>query len=139
MHPRTIMVIPLPYPSFASESNMFIKRAICCIATSCFLIGLLANGQIAIGQGAQPKTPTIHTTGQHELKLPPQRLRLTRTMRAEGLDAKSAIRSLADHKTKVKSDLMALKADEASISFGATRLTTVSPGCRRKHSNTASK
>jgi hypothetical protein len=71
-----------------------------------------------------PQRPTIHASGQHQVKLPPKKLRLTLSMKAEGLDAKSAIRALADHKTKVKTELLALKAEEASITFGATRLSS---------------
>jgi hypothetical protein len=67
---------------------------------------------------------TIHATGQHELTLTPQKLRLTLNIRAEGLDAKSAIEALIEHKQRVKSELLAMKAEEASIDFGAAQLTS---------------
>jgi uncharacterized protein YggE len=79
---------------------------------------------------AQPEqaSGTIHATGQHELPLAPQKLRLTLTIRAEGADAKSAIESLLEHKERVKNELLAMKAEEASIDFGAAQLSSGIPG-----------
>jgi uncharacterized protein YggE len=90
-------------------------------------LGLLWNGALACGQ-SPPATASIHASGQHELKLDPQKLRLTLTIRAEGVDAKSAIEALIEHKRRVKDELLAMKAEEASIDLGAAQLTSGIPG-----------
>jgi uncharacterized protein YggE len=77
---------------------------------------------------SERESGTIHATGQHEIALAPQKLRLTLTIRAEGADAKSAIESLLEHKERVKSELLAMKAEEASIDFGAAQLSSGIPG-----------
>jgi hypothetical protein len=91
------------------------------------LFGVAVTGDLAQGQSPQA-TASIHATGQHELKLEPQKLRLTLNIRAEGVDAKSAIEALIEHKERVKNELLAMKAEEASIDFGAAQLTRSIPG-----------
>jgi uncharacterized protein YggE len=89
-------------------------------------LGYVCGGAV---YGQLPGAPaSIHATGQHELELEPQKLRLMLAIRAEGADAKSAIESLLDHKERVKSELLAMKAEEASIDFGATQLSSGVPG-----------
>jgi uncharacterized protein YggE len=93
-------------------------RLIACAAASALLCGVpQADAQLPA------KPASIHATGQHELKLPPQKLRLTLSIRAEGVDAKTAIESFLAHKERVKKELVAMKAEEASIDFGATQLS----------------
>jgi uncharacterized protein YggE len=94
---------------------------------SLLMLGLACSGNPAHGQSASP-VATIHASGQHELKLEPQKLRLTLTIRAEGADAKSAIEALLEHKTRVKSELLAMKAEAGSIDFGAAQLSSGIPG-----------
>lgn len=107
--------------SMSRPKSLSLRTAAC--SAACLWIVLAGAAQNAPAQ--TPEKPlAISATGQHELKISPERLRLTVTLRAEGLDAKTAIRALADHKTKVKNDLIALKAEEASINFTATRLTS---------------
>jgi uncharacterized protein YggE len=90
-------------------------------------LGLLWN--CALARGQSPSAPaTIHASGQHELKLEPQKLRLTLNIRAEGVDAKSAIEALIQHKQRVKNELLAMKAEEDSIDLGAAQLSSGIPG-----------
>lgn len=86
--------------------------------------GILFSLAAAIPLRAQQLLPltTVHAAGEQSVNLKPQILRVTITMHAEGTDAKSAVRSLAEHKARVKQDLVTLKADEDSIKFGATQL-----------------
>lgn len=97
-----------------------------CIS-ACLLLSFLCSGSVACGQ-FEAKSGSIHASGQHELKFEPQKLRLMLTIRAEGADAKSAIESLLAHKEGVKKELLAMKAEEASIDFGATQLSSGVPG-----------
>ena len=74
-----------------------------------------------------PPAPTpgaLHATGRHELKLAPQKLRLSLVIRAEGTDGKSALESFMKHKERVKKALLEMKADEASIEFNSPLLTS---------------
>jgi uncharacterized protein YggE len=97
----------------------FVIRFVClCAACS----GKLLYAETPTAPGA------IHASGQHELKLEPQKLRLTLNIRAQGIDAKSAIEALMEHKERVKNELLAMKAEEASIDFGAAQLTSGIPG-----------
>src|SRR5437588_4537145 len=76
---------------------------------------------VSMGQVESPlKSGTIHATGQYELKLKPQKLRMTIAVQTEGANAKSALESFVAHKERVKKELVAMKADEASIEFGTT-------------------
>jgi uncharacterized protein YggE len=103
------------------ESNRH-RLTICLLLLALDFDGILARGE-------SPSPPaSIHATGQHELALEPQKLRLTLNIRAEGIDAKSAIESLIEHKERVKSELLAMKAEEDSIDFGAAQLSTGIPG-----------
>ena len=104
---------------FSRRRNHFIS--------ACLILGLSCSGSLARAQ-SPPEPATIHATGQHELQLEPQKLRLTLNIRAEGVDAKSAIEALIEHKERVKSELLAMKADEASLDFGAAQLTSGVPG-----------
>jgi uncharacterized protein YggE len=90
-------------------------------------LGLLWNGALACGQ-SPPAAASIHASGQHELKLAPQRLRLALNIRAEGVDAKSAIEALIRHKQRVKNELLAMKAEEDSIDLGTAQLSSGIPG-----------
>lgn len=89
----------------------------------CGSFALLSGVQEADAQ-SPAKPGSVHATGQHELKLEPQKLRLTLSIRAEGVDAKSAIEAFLTHKERVKKELIAMKADSASIEFGATQLSS---------------
>jgi uncharacterized protein YggE len=66
---------------------------------------------------------TVHATGQHAIKLAPQKLRLSLAIRAEGADAKSAIEAFVKHKDRVKKELVEMKADEASIEISSPQLS----------------
>ncbi len=90
-------------------------------------LGVICSGKPLCAE-TETAPGTIHAAGQHELKLDPQKLRLTLNIRAEGIDAKSAIEALLAHKERVKSELLAMKAEEASIDFGAAQLTSGIPG-----------
>jgi uncharacterized protein YggE len=90
-------------------------------------LSALCSGQLLYAE-SQSVPAAIHASGQHDLKLEPQKLRLTLNIRAEGVDAKSAIEALLEHKERVKNELLAMKADEASIDFGAAQLTSGIPG-----------
>jgi uncharacterized protein YggE len=104
-----------------------LSRIRCQLLLTLLLLGLSCAGSLARGQ-SPPAAASIHAAGQHELKLEPQKLRLTLNIRAEGIDAKSAIEALIEHKERVKNELLAMKAEEASIDFGAAQLTSGIPG-----------
>jgi len=81
------------------------------------LVGALTGQAVA-----QDSSEGITTTGTSTIVVSPSKLRLTLTMEAKADDAKKALKMLQEHKTRVKGDLVALKAEEASIRFGSTRL-----------------
>lgn len=64
----------------------------------------------------------LSTSASETITLKPQKIRLNMWVKAQGSDMKSALKSLNDHKQRVQKDLLAMKADEASIAFSATRL-----------------
>jgi uncharacterized protein YggE len=101
-------------------------RVICAI-TRYVCLCALCSGRFLYAQ-SETAPGTIHASGQYEVKLEPQKLRLTLNIRAEGVDAKSAIEALLEHKERVKTELLAMKAEEASIDFGAAQLTSGIPG-----------
>lgn len=70
----------------------------------------------------------IQVSGSHGVLLKPEKLRLQMVVRAEGTDAKQAIKQLAQHKERVRKELLELKAEEASIEFGAPRFTPTTLG-----------
>lgn len=65
----------------------------------------------------------ISTSASENISLKPQRIRLTMWVKAQGIDLKSALKSLNEHKARVQKDLVIMKADEASIVFSASRLS----------------
>lgn len=97
------------------------------VVGSCLTIVMLFGGNAAWSQ-SEAKSSTLVATGQHEETLAPQKLRLTLTIQAEGADATTAVRKLAEHKKKVQQELVALKADEGSIQFGATKVSSGTAG-----------
>lgn len=66
----------------------------------------------------------ISSVGTQLLKLKPSRLRLVMWVEAKGSDPKAAVTSLNAHKTRVQTELEAMKADASSIRFTATQLST---------------
>ena len=64
----------------------------------------------------------VMASGTETIQVKPQKLQLILQAKAEGKDAKSAIVSLAEHRLRVKKELIAMKADESSITFSATSL-----------------
>ncbi|MFO0914512.1 MAG: SIMPL domain-containing protein [Pirellulales bacterium] len=71
---------------------------------------------------------TVTGTGSHMETLPPQRLRLLMPVRAEGTDTKGAIKALAQHKERVKKELLEMNAVEGSIQFSTPMLAKAVPG-----------
>jgi uncharacterized protein YggE len=84
---------------------------------------LVANTFVPASAQSPAPSGTIHATGQHEIKLAPQKLRLSLAIRAEGADAKSAIESFVQHKERVKKELVEMKADETSIEISSPQLS----------------
>jgi uncharacterized protein YggE len=81
--------------------------------------------QNASGQFLYPDSPLgsgIMVSGSETIPVKPTKLRLVMWVKAEGTDAKAALQALAAHRTKVKQDLIAMKAEEASITFSGSRL-----------------
>lgn len=64
----------------------------------------------------------ISASGYKELELVPVRLRAEIQIRAEGKDAKGAIKALSDHKKSVRESLVAMKSEADTIEFGKTRM-----------------
>jgi uncharacterized protein YggE len=91
------------------------------------ILCLISAGIPLHAQQFQPYT-SVHAAGEHSVDLKPQKLRVTITMHAEGTDAKTAVRNLAEHKARVKQDLVTLKAEEDSIKFGSTQVGGVIGG-----------
>ncbi|MEZ6138113.1 MAG: SIMPL domain-containing protein [Pirellulaceae bacterium] len=65
----------------------------------------------------------ISASSTEQISVKPTKMRLSMWVKAQGTDAKAAIKALNDHKSRVQKDLTAMKADATSISFSATRLT----------------
>ena len=64
----------------------------------------------------------IMADGTERIELKPEKIRLLMWVKSQGADAKSAVRSLNEHKDRVKKDLIAMKAEESSIVFSTTRV-----------------
>jgi uncharacterized protein YggE len=106
---------------------MNISISVCRSIFLCVLcLSVVSVGSVRAETPSKPGT--VRATGQHELRLKPQKLRLSITIQAQGKDAKSAIESFLAHKERVKKELIAMKADEKSIEFGATQVTGVAGG-----------
>lgn len=70
----------------------------------------------------------IQVTATHRIRLDPQKLRLTMSIRAEGVDTKEAVTQLTVHKERVRAELAELKADETSLTFTAPALASAMAG-----------
>lgn len=88
---------------------------------------LFASGPMLVAQDSAA-TATIQVSAAHSSLLKPEKLRLQMVVRAEGTDAKQAIKQLAQHKERVRKELLELKAEEVSIEFGAPRFTPSATG-----------
>jgi uncharacterized protein YggE len=89
-----------------------------------------AFGVVPIAAGADPRpaSASIHASGTKEITLQPQKVRLALIVRAEGTDSKSAIVALGKHKERVRKELLEMKADDSSITFGGPQLSHGIPG-----------
>ena len=65
----------------------------------------------------------IGSTGSATVKPKPERIRLLMWVQAQGVDAKTAITALSEHKSRVKADLEKMKAESKSIEFSSVRLS----------------
>jgi uncharacterized protein YggE len=97
------------------------------------IIAALVTLTLALPASAE-STGAIHASGQHEIKLAPQKLRLSLHIRAEGADAKSAVEAFVKHKDRIKKDLLEMKAEEASIVIDAPTLAQTVPGIPAEYS-----
>jgi YD repeat-containing protein len=101
---------------------MRINAHFCCrafmylIAVSSIASSVKVYAQSASGSGG------ISATGQQEITLQPNRVRLILQIQAEGRDAKTAIKNLADHKSKINAALKEMNADMASVVFEGNKL-----------------
>jgi uncharacterized protein YggE len=88
------------------------------------LLGSLALALVAIAltNSLAAQEAGLSTAATETITIKPQRIRLSMWVKSQGSDMKSALKVLNDHKVRVRKDLLAMKADEASISFSATRL-----------------
>jgi uncharacterized protein YggE len=96
------------------------RRITTSLAVAFTLTRLLADLPSASAQATPPGA--IQATGQHEIKLAPQKLRLSLAIRAEGTDAKNAIEAFVKHKERVKKELVEMKAEESTIDISTPRL-----------------
>jgi uncharacterized protein YggE len=102
---------------------MYITALPSCHVILCAAFAILCNATRTCAQSPE-KPPTVHASGEHQFTLEPQKLRLTLALKAEGTDAKSAIEAFLTHKERVKTELVAMKADPESIEFGATQISS---------------
>ncbi len=91
------------------------------------IVGILTFVSFAEAQEL-PLVGGISATGNHAISLKPEKIRLMMWVKAQGVDARGAISALAEHKERVKKDLVSMKADEASIVFSSTRVSEGSGG-----------
>ncbi len=70
----------------------------------------------------------LSASGSTEVAIVPTRLRLELQIQAEGRDAKTALKALADHKKAVQEGLIAMKAEADSIEFSGAQLSEAIAG-----------
>ncbi|MFO1063026.1 MAG: SIMPL domain-containing protein [Pirellulales bacterium] len=86
------------------------------------MLAVVSHSSIVCAQYAPMEPNGLSAFGKADVVVEPQKLRLTFWASAQGLDSKSAIKALADHKVRVKEELTAMKADEQSIQFSGARI-----------------
>ncbi|QDV87436.1 SIMPL domain-containing protein [Planctomycetes bacterium TBK1r] len=85
-------------------------------------IGLLTPAITVAQSSSMPEG--IVARGTAVVAVEPSALRLTMSIQAQGKDAKSAVRSLAAHKERVRKELGEMNADTDSIQFTSTQLSS---------------
>ncbi len=99
------------------DTHFFRHALLCVVVVRCLVSGAAANGQTALPSAG------LTATGHKEITLQPTRIRLILQIQAEGRDAKTAIKNLADHKTKINAALKEMNVDVASIDFDGSKIT----------------
>ncbi|PAY16771.1 hypothetical protein CKO51_24840 [Rhodopirellula sp. SM50] len=85
-------------------------------------IGLLTPAMTVAQSSSMPEG--IVARGTAVVAVEPSALRLRMSIQAQGKDAKSAVRSLAAHKERVRKELGEMNADTDSIQFTSTQLSS---------------
>lgn len=98
---------------------------------SCHLLVLILLTATALSSAANGQVPSLpeglnglSSSGTESIPVKPTKIRLVMWVKAEGVDAKSAIKALAAHRTRVAKELAAMKAEEASIEFSAAQVSS---------------
>ena len=110
---------------------MSVYRFIRTVPVFLFLVIVIAFLSPPSGRGQEPnqnKTSTVSVSATHEIVLAPEKIRLQMLVRAESREGENAMKLLQKHRERVKKDLVALHAVEASIEFSETTLSVGTPG-----------
>lgn len=94
----------------------------------CFVASALAIVVSTFGAVQLVADDGLVVQGTYSQRLKPQSVRLLMFVEAQGKDPKDAIKRLAEHKEKVRKELVAMKAIESSIEFRAPTVEMFTPG-----------
>ncbi len=96
---------------------MKIRRvSICCRVLFVAFLSTICTSDVS-AQFISGAHSGLSASGSTEVAIVPTRLRLELQIQAEGRDAKTALKALADHKKAVQEGLIAMKAEADSIEF----------------------
>ena len=95
------------------------------ISNSVVVLTMLAilSSETRAQYGYSSQMNGLSATVTEKVSIKPEKLRLTMWIKAQGMDAKSAMLALTEHKDRVKNELEAMKADKESIRFSSSQVS----------------